>query len=338
MTKKSAPHAGAGSTVAIKSITTESERLDTAKNAVSEHVLAAADRYIAASHASATVRAYASDARHFAAFGGTIPTTAKFLCYYLAHCAEQKLAVATIERRVTAIHCAHIELNAESPVSDRAVRRTMQGIRRTLGTRQKPATPILKDDLLHMILLAARQKPVKAKRDAAILLCGFAGSFRRDEIVSIRLRDITRLSNGIEVFLPTSKTDQAGEGRTVFIPYATGSRCPVHALDEWLAVADIRAADNFVFRAVNRHDQVWGEGLSAKAVTLIVKSSAERIGLVDNDTERYSAHGLRAGFVTQATMSGLQPFQIMEQTGHKSVTTVARYTRVVNRRKLPSLL
>ena len=146
------------------------------------------------------------------------------------------------------------------------------------------------------------------------------------------------MSNGIEIFLPTSKTDQAGKGRTVFIPHATGSRCPVHALDQWLAVAELHAPEAFVFRAVNRHDQVWGNGLSAKAVTLIVKSSADRIGLVDDETQRYSAHGLRAGFVTQATMSGLQPFQIMEQTGHRSVTTVARYTRVVNRRKLPSLL
>ena len=185
MSKKSAPNAGAGSTVAVKTITNHQELLQAAENTISEHVLAAADRYIAASHASATVRAYASDARHFEAFGGTIPTTAKYLCCYLAYCAEAKLSVATIERRVTAIHCAHIEMNAKSPVSDRTVRRTMQGIRRTLGMRQKAATPILKDDLLHMLLLAARQQPVKATRDAAILLCCFAGSFRREELVSI---------------------------------------------------------------------------------------------------------------------------------------------------------
>ncbi|TAG46808.1 MAG: integrase [Betaproteobacteria bacterium] len=345
MTKKSAPSTGAKTTVADESTTEPPARLKTAKNALAERVLTAAstdlaeaEPYIAVSHAPATVRAYASAARDFANFGGTIPTTAEFLCRYLAHCANRQLAVATIELRLTAIHAAHVELNERSPVEGRIVKRTMQGIRRTIGGRQKTATPILKEDLLHMLLLASRQKPNKAARDTALLLVGFASACRRSEVSSIRLRDVSKVTNGCEVFLPVSKTDQQKNGRVVFLPYASGNRCPVKALDHWIAKAYITEPDEFVFRAVNRHDQISTKPLSAKGVSIVVKASANRIDLFDDENHRYSAHGLRSGFVTQATISGFQAFQIQEQTGHRSTATVARYTRVVNRRKLPSLL
>jgi integrase len=345
MTKKSAPIRGVKTTVANETTNDAPERQQAAKNALAERVsepvstdLAEAEPYIAASHAPATVRAYASAARDFAHFGGTIPTTAEFLCRYLAHCANRKLAVATIELRVTAIHAAHVELNERSPVESRLVKRTMQGIRRTLGSRQKAATPILKEDLLHMLLLASRQKPNKAARDSALLLVGFASACRRSELASVRLRDIAKVANGLEIFLPKSKTDQEKNGRVVFLPAATGNRCPVKALDHWIAIANITEPDEFVFRAVNRHDQISTKPLSSKGVSIVVKASANRIDLFDDDNHRYSAHGLRSGFVTQATISGFQPFQIKEQTGHRSDSTVARYTKVVNRRKLPSLL
>ncbi len=345
MTKKSASVTGAKTTSANESTTKPPARLKPAKNALAERVLTAvsvdlaeAEPYIAASHAPATVRAYANAARDFANFGGTIPTTAEFLCRYLAHCANRKLAVATIELRLTAIHAAHVELNERTPVESRIVKRTMQGIRRTVGGRQKAATPILKEDLLHMLLLASRQEPNKAARDTCLLLVGFASACRRSELASVRLRDIAKVTNGVEIFLPVSKTDQQKNGRVVFLPYAAGNRCPVKALDHWIAVANITEPDEFVFRAVNRHDQISTKPLSAKGVSIVVKASANRIDLFDDESHRYSAHGLRSGFVTQATISGFQAFQIKEQTGHKSDATVARYTRVVNRRKLPSLL
>ncbi|GAB7541410.1 hypothetical protein CS8_010730 [Cupriavidus sp. 8B] len=79
-------------------------------------------------------------------------------------------------------------------------------------------------------------------------MVGFAGAFRRSELVAIRCEDITEHANGLEILIRRSKTDQAGAGRTVFIPGAKGARCPVKALRQWLALAGIEAAR--VFRAV----------------------------------------------------------------------------------------
>ena len=267
---------------------------------------ATAEQFIAASQSAATKRAYASDLKHFFANGGAIPATPVLLAEYLAHCAE-KLSAATLERRLTAIHKAHLEKSLESPARSETVKRVMQGIRRTLGTKQRQVQPIVKDDLLAALVMIDRQK--------------------------MPVEHLTYLTNGVEIFLPSSKTDQEGRGRTVFIPHADGERCPVRALANWLELAEIN--EGFVFRAVSRHDRIARHGLSAQSVALVVKASVERVG---GDSKKVSGHSLRAGYCTSAAEKGLQPWQIREQTGHKSDVTLAKYIRPVARRKIPSLL
>jgi integrase len=178
-----------------------------------------------------------------------------------------------------------------------------------------------------------KQRPVKAARDRALLTMGFCGAFRRSELVAIRVADITRVEQGIDVYLPVSKTDQEMSGRTVFIPYANGDRCPIRALDQWLEISGIK--EGFVFRAVSRHDRVARHGLSAQSVALVVKASVARVG---GDAEQVSAHSLRAGYCTQAAMAGHPTWIIRSTTGHKNDSTLCTYIRPVAKRKTPSLL
>jgi integrase len=292
-----------------------------------------AEQFIAASQSAATKRAYASDLKHFFANGGAIPSSPAALAEYLARCAE-KLSVATLERRLTSIHKAHLEKSLESPARSETVKRVMQGIRRTLGVKQRQVQPMVKDDLLAALVMIERQKmPIKAARDRALLLVGFASAMRRSELVAVQVEHLTYLANGVEIFLPSSKTDQEAQGRTVFIPNANGERCPVRALAHWLEVSGIN--EGFVFRAVSRHDRVARHGLSAQSVALVVKASVGRVG---GDVTQVSGHSLRAGYCTSAAEKGLQPWQIREQTGHKSDATLAKYIRPIARRKIPSLL
>jgi integrase len=104
-------------------------------------------------------------------------------------------------------------------------------------------------------------------------------------------------------------------------------------LMQWLEISNV--TEGFVFRAVTRHDSISKSGLSAQSVALIVKASVLRVG---GDSDKFSGHSLRAGYCTQAAISGLQPYQIREQSRHKSDVTLAKYIRPVARRKTPSLL
>jgi integrase len=291
--------------------------------------------YSAAAQSSATTRSYATDIQHFLRHGGTIPATAAMVAEYLANFAGT-LAVATLQHRLIAIHRAHTDRGLQSPIMDHLIKRTMQGIRRTLGTKQRRVTALVKDDLLEMMVHIDQQMPMKAARDKALLLIGFAGAFRRSELVALRYEDLTQFDNGVEILIRRSKTDQEGAGRTVFIPYARGTRCPVKALKDWLELAGIEAGP--LFRPINRHDQVVGnKALTPQSVALIVKASV-RMMSGDVTAKMVAGHSLRAGYCTEAAMTGLQPYQIREQTGHRSDVTLARYIRPVAKRKIPSLL
>lgn len=291
-------------------------------------------KYMDASQACATKCAYASDLRHFLAHGGAVPCTPKQLAKYLAKSANNGSAVATLERRLTAIHKAHADQKQASPAHSEIVRQVIQGIRRTLGTKQRQVKPLTKDDLVAALeVIVKTHMPLRAARDRAVLLIGFASAMRRSELVGVCMEHLTFSSAGLEIELPVSKTDQERHGRTVFIPRASGSHCPVTALMCWLKTADIRTGH--VFRSVNRYDGISKRGLTPQSVALIVKTAMAQTGV---DVQNISGHSLRAGYCTSAAEQGQQSWQIREQTGHRSDMTLAKYIRSISRKTIPSLL
>jgi len=217
---------------------------------------------------------------------------------------------------------------------DSLVKRTMQGIRRTKGTAQRRVKALIKDDIIELVLTAEKQKPMKAARDAALILVGFAGAFRRSELVSIRREDITAFDHGIEIHIRRTKTQQE-KGHTVFIPCAKSSRCPVKALEKWLVLSGIESGP--VFRSINRHDQISsGKELTPQSVALVLKGVTSHAKSAEA-AKSVAGHSLRAGYCTEAASVGIATHVIMEQTGHRSSATLAKYIRPIARRKTPSL-
>ena len=124
MKKIRTPQEGAGAALSAGSTTTSNRTMQTPPEGVLSGFSATAEQFIAASQSAATKRAYASDLKHFFANGGAIPASPAVLAEYLAQCAE-KLSVATLERRLTAIHKAHLENNLKSPARSETVKRVM---------------------------------------------------------------------------------------------------------------------------------------------------------------------------------------------------------------------
>ena len=280
--------------------------------------------YIHASKSDNTRRAYRTDWNHFTAwcsFHGllSLPATEETVCRYLADRA-QFYKVSTLTRRVASISQAHQAAGYASPTQALSVRATLKGIRRkkTIVTTQK--APVLVDDLRRMVQIL--DDSLMGKRDLALLLIGFAGAFRRSELVSLNVSDVSFDNNGLTVFLPVSKTDQEGEGRKVGIPYGSNpATCPVRALQGWLRASTITSGPLFV--GINRHGTPQRR-LSDCAVALIVKKIVAAAGL---NPDLYAGHSLRSGLATSAAMAGISERSIMNQTGHKSVQMVRRYIR-----------
>lgn len=275
--------------------------------------------YVQAAIAENTRRAYQSDLRHFLEWGGTLPAMPNMIADYLAAHATS-LSVATLIRRLAAISKAHTTQGLPSPTSSDLVRMTMCGIRRTHGKPQHQVAAAIKEDVLAMVAkLGTRPKD---RRDRALLLIGFAGAFRRSELIAINVTDIDRVPQGIIITVNRSKTDQDGNGRKIGIPYARGVVCPVKALDDWLMISGI--TDGPVYRPVDRHGRITHARLSPEAVALVVKERARAAGL---DPTRYAGHSLRAGLATSAAAAGVPVWKIRDQTGHASDAMLHRYIR-----------
>jgi integrase len=286
----------------------------------------ASTRYAEASHAMATKEAYAKDWRAFTGWCdkmglSALPADPSTVVLYMTFRAELGRKPSVLDRELTTISIAHTNLNLVSPRQHPDVRRLMKGIRRTKGTRQRQATPLLPKSL--RAISAGLPDKLAASRDRALLLIGFAGAFRRSELVALKIEDVTFVDNGLEIWLRRSKTDQDAKGQKKGIPFGSDpATCPVRALRAWLAESHLKMGS--IFRPIDKYGNVRMGTLSDRSVARIVKQRAAEIGL---PSELMSGHSLRSGLATAAAQANKSANDIMRQTGHKSLNMVQKYIR-----------
>jgi site-specific recombinase XerD len=275
--------------------------------------------YVHASRAPNTLKAYATDLASFIAWGGTIPASPVVVANYLAEKADS-LKPATLSRHLASIAVAHRAKAMSSPTTDELVRSVMKGIRRTKGTAQREAKPLLKEDLF--VMLDAMGDDMKSIRDRSLLLLGFAGGFRRSELVGLNVDDLAFVRQGAIITLRQSKTDQLGQGRKIGIPFGRTKHCPVRATENWLQAASLTSGP--IYRPIGKGGHMADQRLSGDAVCHIIRAHVAEAGFA---VDGYSGHSLRSGFATSAAIAGVATWRIRKQTGHASDATLSRYIR-----------
>ena len=268
------------------------------------------------SKANNTLRAYQSDFRDFSAFCAknglsSMPTQPKIIALYITHLSKSS-KFSTLKRRIASISVLHKlkghYLDTKHPI----IMENLHGIKRTLGSRQKSKKPILINELKLIIKAIDEEK----RRDKALILIGFAGGFRRSELVDIDYEDVEFVIEGVKILIKRSKTDQSGEGSVKAIPYFENKEfCPVIALKDYINEKFAAQKEGKVFE------------ISDKSVALILKKYAEKAGL---DSSKYAGHSLRSGFATTAAEFGAEERSIMAMTGHKTTQMVRRYIQEAN--------
>lgn len=290
--------------------------------------------YAQASMAASTMRVYEMHWRIFQVWCKTLqfdalPTTPAVMARYATALAKAGKRWSTINVAMTTINQANLAKNRTQVRADPYVRTVLRGIRRTLGTATEQAAPLLGEHLAKGIEAFSNKTPLGI-RDRAMLSVGFFGAFRRSELVSLNVDDLELDSKGWIVTLRRSKTDQEGQGRTLGLPYATNPLvCPVRTVQKWLelrrkAGVPEEVGSPLFLRVDNLQQDILDARLTGQVVTRIVKQAAEAAGLNVPD---FSAHSLRAGFVTTAARAGKTTHAIRRQTGHNSITMLDRYVR-----------
>jgi integrase len=288
---------------------------------------ASAQKYETRRKAENTKRAYRSawaDFQTWCKQAGydALPAGIKAVRYYLADLADKGKSVSTIEVRRAAISAAHVAARcAADPTHHPDVKDLMEGITRVLGKGGDKKEPITLG-VLGQIVGAIDTSTTQGKRDKALILVGYAGAFRRSELVGVDVAHV-RINGKLAVLLPKSKTDQEGKGHKKHIPHLTDiALCPVRAYRDYVDAAGI--ASGPVFRRLDRGGRITDKRLSAQSVALIVKRYAEAAGL---DWRNMSGHSLRAGYVTESHAAGTSNADIMAQTGHAKEDTLRQYIR-----------
>mgnify|MGYP001261724592 CR=1 FL=1 len=285
------------------------------------------------SKAPNTVRAYKSDFEDFGLFCvknsfKNLPSEPKIISLYLTYLSSKNIKISTIKRRLVSIGMIHKikghYLDTKHPV----IIENLMGIKRRKGTYQKAKKPILINDLKHIINVINKENEpeIKKLRNKALLLLGFSGGFRRNELVSLDYEDIEFVFEGIKIRLKKSKTDQFGKGFTKGIPHFENSiYCPVSNLKKWISISKIKKGP--LFTRFSKGSKITSVRLSNQSVALIIKDYLLKAGI---DNQNYSGHSLRSGFATSAAESGAEERSIMAITGHKSTEMVRRYIKEAN--------
>ena len=292
-----------------------------------EHAREAAAKYARSSRAPSSWRAYESDWRIFTAWcrkvgQPALPATSSTVALFVAAQAKLGMAPSTLGRRLAAIRLMHVGARFPSPHDAIEVDEVMRGIRRARKRPIAQKAPAVDEEIKRMVD-AVEPQTLKGLRDRALLLFGFAGAFRRSELVALDVDHLVNRPEGLAVLITSSKTDQEGRSQVVAIPRVYGSPyCPVQAVTDWLVAADIRS--DAVFLRVHKGDSVGATRLSDQSVALVIKALASKVGL---EASRYAGHSLRSGFLTSAARNRASIFKMADQSRHKSLDVLRSYVR-----------
>jgi site-specific recombinase XerD len=285
------------------------------------------------SKANNTVRAYKSDFNDFGLFCAqnglnSLPSEPKIVSLYLTHLSTKDVKISTLKRRLVSIGVIHKLKGFYLDTKHPSIIENIMGIKRRKGSVQKGKKPILISSLIKIINAIDDQKKdeIKKIRDRSIILIGFSGGFRRNEIVSLDYDDLDFVPEGLKITLKRSKTDQFGEGTLKGLPYFDSSQyCPVLSLKKWIETSNINSGP--LFRRFSKGSKLTDNRLTDQTVALLIKKYLNLSGI---DSKNYSGHSLRSGFATSAAESGAEERSIMAMTGHKSTEMVRRYIKEAN--------
>jgi site-specific recombinase XerD len=285
------------------------------------------------SKANNTVRAYKSDFKDFELFclkNGfkSMPSDSKIVSLYLTYLSTKDVKMSTLKRRLVAIGVIHRLKGHYLDTKHPSIIENIMGIKRRKGSVQKGKKPLLINNLKTIINVIddIKDDEIKRYRDRTIILIGFSGGFRRNEIVSLDFDDLDFVNEGLKINLKKSKTDQFGEGSIKALPYFNNhTYCPVRSIQKWLKMSNIQSGP--IFRKFYKGMKLSNDRLTDQSVALLIKEYLEKAGI---DNTNYSGHSLRSGFATSAAEAGAEERSIMSMTGHKSTEMVRRYIKEAN--------
>ena len=275
-------------------------------------------------YAPNTIRAYRADFEEFIRFceklrAKALPASPETIAKFIDEVTQQKLASASIRRKIVSIGSVHRLLELADPTKAGCVKLVTRKMHRKLGRACKQAQPINREILEKMIRACSSKgstEKLGGLRDRVLLMLAYDTMARRSELVSLRFENIEYSQSGAGIYLSKSKVDQEGKGRWLPI-----SRQTLQEVAKWQ-------------RAINEDNGLILRGLSKKSISpslgsgqisRILKRLAEKAQLPKSICRNISGHSLRVGAAQDWTNKGISLPQLMVLGGWEKPDTVIRY-------------
>jgi integrase len=294
-----------------------------------------------------TRRAYQSQLNGFAEWcdgrgAQSLPADPETVAAYLTDRGPERSA-SWVTQALAAIRKAHRIAGADDPTGAEGVKRTVKGVKRKHGSPPEPKAAARTKHIRRMVEAIQRPEPgpdagaeraaayLRALRDRAMILLGYAAALRRAELAAVRLGHIDFNPEGLELHIPRSKTDQEGSGAVVGVNHGTNpTLCPVTALQTWIDAAEIGAGP--VFRAVPRSAEIASDEHASPIAGRTVRNAIARAAeAAELDPESFAGHSLRRGHLTEGAINGAELHRLQTQARHKDPRTTAGYIEDANR-------
>ena len=206
----------------------------------------------------------------------------------------------------------------------------MRRYSRTRGTAEKKKDALTIERL--PAVLMAMPDDLPALRDRALLLLGYAGAFRRSELVALEVTDLRFSKAGLYLWIAAAKNDPRKKGRELYVPRLLGTElCAVRALERWLEVVDVTTV---IFRTFDLRGRLTANRLDSGDVARILRRRCATAG-VSGD---FAGHSLRRGFITNAAKKKVPLENIKRVTGQRSNGVVLEYVAAATLDDDPPLL
>lgn len=280
-------------------------------------------------YAPSTIRAYRANFSKFIRFcdnsnSQALPASSATVAQFISELTCGSLKSSSIRLAVAAISSIHkfnlLDDPTKHPVAKIELRRT----HRTLGRYSQQAFGITEEILEKM--LEATSNNLRGIRDKALLLLAYDSMCRRNELVSLKLLDITSNDTNdqakIKIRLRRSKTDQELQGKWIF-----PSQRSAIAIQLWINEA--RLTDGFLFRGITNNLSVTSE-LKCGQINRIYKTLAKNANLPQKIIKHISGHSMRVGAAQDLLKKGANLTLIMNRGRWSKSDTVMRYLEEFN--------
>jgi integrase len=286
-----------------------------------------ANAYAEAATADNTRRAYRAAWADFTSWCAErklcpLPAEESSVGLYLADRAST-LKRSTLGLRLAAISVAHKAKSYRLDTKAPQIANVLRGIGRTHGTAVAKKEAATLDVVRDAVRALGKDEGVKALRDRAIMLIGFAAALRRSELAAIDVEDLRFTSDGLVLTLPRRKTDQEGQGTEIGVPFGVDPQyCPVRMAQALIERCSLKAGP--LFRSVTRGGVMKALRMTDRDIARAIQGAIAAAGY---DGASFGGHSLRSGFATTAGRAGVPERIIMLQTGHKSLPVLRGYIR-----------